>query len=303
MSLVPVIAGNHYNDWIENVSLMIIRPVTNVKSTPSSYDYEIFLEKAYENNHFFQKFSYEKFPRENVSIEDFSRSWIGKLPDFSGPLKQQHSKKFHNVPMIQNNQFSRLLQDNPELLHDDMVLALRIAVIRCLFRKTGFLLVHNINIIENKLEWWKKIQTDGPKFFLEMFVKIPDLKLNFNGRQLFEWRNWLTPTTVGKSPRYDTMFYILILDDKECQHFAINGYWTKLDLFKCNFNNTILPPNDFYELKCLSKFHRLTELKFYLKSEKYQNMSIERWLPFVQIFKNGSITFLPGKFNFKILLI
>lgn len=295
MSLDQVITGNHYNHWIENVSLMIIRPITNSSSTISSlYDYEIFLEKANNNNHFVQKFSYEKFPRENVSIEDFSRSWIEQLSDSSLWFKHRYSKKFRNVPMIENNQFSSLLADHPELFHNDMAFALRIAAIRCLFRKTGILLAHNVNIIDNKLEWWKKIQTNGPKFFREMFTKTPELKLNF--KQLFEWRNWLTPTTVGKSARYDTMFYVLILKDDVYQHFSINGYWTKLDLFNHNFN-TILPPNDFYELKYLSKFYRLTELEFYFKSEKYQNISIERWLPSVQIFKNGSITFLPGNLD------
>ncbi|UXI21860.1 hunchback TypA protein [Sarcoptes scabiei] len=117
---------------------------------------------------------------------------------------------------------------------------------------------------------------------------------SFLNPNVYEWSNWLTPTTVGKYPKFNTLYYLIILDTEDLMNdesgLRSKGIWTSFDQIS---NPT--PPNDFYELTKLSRFLTIANLREYIENE-YRQTAIEKVLPSIEHFNDGSIAFLPGDF-------
>lgn len=124
---------------------------------------------------------------------------------------------------------------------------------------------------------------------------------SFLNPNVYEWSNWLTPTTVGKYPKFNTLYYLIILDTEDLMNdesgLRSKGIWTSFDQI-----SDPIPPNDFYELTKLSRFLTIANLREYIENE-YRQTAIEKVLPSIEHFNDGSIAFLPGKKSNRLLLI
>ncbi|GBM48258.1 Nucleoside diphosphate-linked moiety X motif 19 [Araneus ventricosus] len=180
--------------------------------------------------------------------------------------------------------------------------ALRIAAIRETFEETGVLLMtkgegsastlswyQNVDLVS----WQEKIRRDPisfADFCLEAGV-CPDIG------SLYEWSDWLTPTSVGHR-RYDTMFYVcclekqpeVVLDHSE----VVTLKWcTPEEMLEEHSTNALfLAPPQVYELSRLIHFSSFQTLRTFARDRA--NKGVERWLPVIITCQDGVISLLPG---------
>ena len=178
----------------------------------------------------------------------------------------------------------------------------------------------------NLQKWQRQIEKD-PSQFIKLFQMEPNLRPSIEC--LFEWWNWLTPTSVGRSPRYDTLFYFCTIDSWDdllkvdmtiiasnqlspsistgggstnMAESIINKNkrieWVGLDaLFHCYEQRLFLiSPCQLYELIRLASHPTIQSVKQFAIKREHQG--IEQWIPSISIYKNGTISFLPGIYNF-----
>ncbi|XP_022257076.1 nucleoside diphosphate-linked moiety X motif 19-like isoform X4 [Limulus polyphemus] len=208
-----------------------MRAMRSPSKQKDGYDYRMLMVKRSSLSSFMSNAFV--FPGGLVEEADFSSAWWTLFANFGvskdSLLQEICGIKGPRPPMIQKPlMLSGLSVPPKQCLPTD--LAYRIAAIRETFEETGVLIARHD--VENKetaaslfksddidlAEWRAKLQK-SPHSFLELCW---ELKVCPDVWSLFEWSNWLTPTSVGHK-RYDTMFYIccinthpdVILDDNE----------------------------------------------------------------------------------------
>ncbi|GFY44166.1 nucleoside diphosphate-linked moiety X motif 19 [Trichonephila inaurata madagascariensis] len=166
------------------------------------------------------------YPGGLVEIADYSPRWYdvfrargiskGSLKEFGNRVKgprpliitESVTLQCAGVPLNQNTD----REDAP--LPPDV--ALRIAAIRETFEETGVLLMTRGENAPSSLSWyegvdlvaWQERIRQDPIAFADFCLEAkvcPDIW------SLYEWWDWLTPTSVGHR-RYDTMFYVCCLE-------------------------------------------------------------------------------------------
>ena len=286
-------------DWQKNIALIIVNPImiindddplitddNNDDDDDNHSDYQIYLQHFDRHEKISPNISFDKLPRMNLSKDDFHRDWLKSI-DWPNRNSDMETLKFQNVPII-HDKFMTSHNDDDD--HQDVLLALRICALRCLFTELGIIpnncdFVHfDESIIDKCRNDWQNFR----KFYLANFLRI-----NFDKLELYEWWNWLTPTSVGHSPRFDTIYYLVILPQTFPKISTNNGHWISPN----QLSSLLLPPSDNYELKCLSQFNQIDKLKQFLKQE-YSQISIQRWIPYIEFYQDGCISYLPGKLFF-----
>lgn len=190
-------------------------------------------------------------------------------------------------------------------------IALRIAAIRETFEETGILLLtkppkegnkissdllfsmkgENSNI--NLVEWRDRIHED-PLNFIDLCLES---KTCPNLWSLYEWWDWLTPTSVGHR-RYDTMFYLCCLEKQPevvlDQSEVITLKWCTPEgmLEEHSSNAVFLAPPQVYELSRMHHLSSYTSLQSFAQKRCIQG--VEQWLPVIATAKDGALSLLPG---------
>lgn len=189
-------------------------------------------------------------------------------------------------------------------------IALRIAAIRETFEETGILLLtkppkHGTKISSdllfsmkdnsslNLIEWRDRIHED-PLNFIELCLETGTCP---NLWSLYEWWDWLTPTSVGHR-RYDTMFYLCCLDKQPevvlDQSEVITLKWCAPDdMLEEHFNNSVfLAPPQVYELSRMHHLRSYVQLQQF--AQKRSTEGVQQWLPVIATAQDGALSLLPG---------
>lgn len=200
----------------------------NVETYPSSrqnnqYDYRLMMVKRSGLSSFLA--SAYVFPGGRVEMADFSPRWWELFAKFN--LTRQDLAVFSQIkgprpPIVLE---SKIIQESSHINRPEDSLpadiGLRISALRETFEETGVLLLtrpgdaadsyqplsdrDNVNV--DLSAWRDKVRKDAASF-LDLCIET---NLCPNLWSLYEWWNWLTPTSVGHK-RCDTMFYVSFLE-------------------------------------------------------------------------------------------
>lgn len=197
---------------------------TNINSKHNQYDYRLMMVKRSGLSSFLA--SAYVFPGGRVEIADFSPRWWALFAKFN--LTRQdlavfsQSIKGPRPPIVLE---SKIIQESAQFTKPEDSLpadiGLRISALRETFEETGVLLLtrpgddadsyqplsdrDNVNV--DLSTWRDKVRKDA-SCFLDLCLET---NLCPNLWSLYEWWNWLTPTSVGHK-RCDTMFYVSFLE-------------------------------------------------------------------------------------------
>lgn len=204
-------------------------PTTSQQNEPiitssKQYDYRLMMVKRSGLSSFLA--SAYVFPGGRVESADFSPRWWELFAKFNltrGDLAVfSQSINGPRPPIVKD---SKIIQESAhETKPEDSLpadIGLRISALRETFEETGVLLLtrpgddacsyqplsdrDNVNV--DLSEWRDKVRKDAYSF-LELCLET---NLCPNLWSLYEWWNWLTPTSVGHK-RCDTMFYVSFLE-------------------------------------------------------------------------------------------
>lgn len=190
----------------------------------NQYDYRLMMVKRSGLSSFLA--SAYVFPGGRVEMADFSPRWWELFAKFN--LNKQDLAVFSQSitgprpPIILE---SKIVQESSQIDRAEDLLpadiGLRISALRETFEETGVLLLtrpgddadsyqplsdrDNINV--DLSAWRDKVRKDAASF-LDLCMET---NLCPNLWSLYEWWNWLTPTSVGHK-RCDTMFYVSFLE-------------------------------------------------------------------------------------------
>lgn len=197
-------------------------PEHNINSNQSQYDYRLLMVKRSGLSSFLA--SAYVFPGGRVETADFSPRWWGLFAKFN--LTKQDLSEFSQIngprpPIIRE---TKIVQESSDAKSDDYLpadIGLRISALRETFEETGVLLLtrpgdeadsyqplsdrDNVNV--DLSAWRDRVRKDAASF-LDLCLET---NLCPNLWSLYEWWNWLTPTSVGHK-RCDTMFYVSFLE-------------------------------------------------------------------------------------------
>uniref|UniRef100_A0A6G1SKA5 Nucleoside diphosphate-linked moiety X motif 19, mitochondrial n=1 Tax=Aceria tosichella TaxID=561515 RepID=A0A6G1SKA5_9ACAR len=279
-------------------------------SKPGQYDYRLMMVKRSGLSSFLA--SAYVFPGGRVEMADFSPRWWDLFAKFN--LTRQDLALFSQSitgsrpPIILE---SKIAQEAAQSSSPEDVLpadiGLRISALRETFEETGVLLLtrpgddadsyqplsdrDNVNV--DLSAWRERVRKDAASFLDLCF----ETNLCPNLWSLYEWWNWLTPTSVGHK-RCDTMFYVsflevepkVVLDNEEvttlkwCTPSSILDEHSTADVF--------LAPPQVYELSRLCNFNEFDALRQF--SAERQKFGCERWLPVMSTYQDGAVALLPG---------
>ncbi|XP_054157475.1 acyl-coenzyme A diphosphatase NUDT19-like [Oppia nitens] len=293
------------NYWKESVNIILVSPTLTSIDGSVKCDYDVLTIGGTASAGSLQSASYV-LPGGQLDASDFSYNWwqlFDRLGVSSTSLDSFSASVSQRPPIITENllvdELKRCSSNSEEVLVDTDI-ALRICAIRHVFQQTGLLLVNYLRILlvhrkshkyvdKNQTIEYRKRVTQSPQLFPEMcetFDLLPDLW------SLNEWWNWLTPSSVGRSPRFDTMYYLCALDS---QQPSMSGQlWSSPVTLLNNRHNGhyILSPIHVYELSRLLNFETIVGLKEFAR--KRQIEGVQRWQPILTMYTDGAIATLPG---------
>lgn len=218
---------------------------TNLSSKHNSqYDYRLMMVKRSGLSSFLA--SAYVFPGGRVEMADFSPRWWEVFAKFN--LTRQDLAVFSqsiNGPRPPIVVDSKIIQESSHLNGPEDSLpadiGLRISALRETFEETGVLLLtrpgddadsyqplsdrDNVNV--DLSAWRERVRKDASSF-LDLCMEA---NLCPNLWSLYEWWNWLTPTSVGHK-RCDTMFYVsflevepkVVLDNEEVTTLKVSSH-------------------------------------------------------------------------------
>lgn len=196
----------------------------SISTKQSQYDYRLMMVKRSGLSSFLA--SAYVFPGGRVEMADFSPRWWELFAKFN--LTRQDLAVFSqsiNGPRPPIILETKIIQEASQLNRPEDSLpadiGLRISALRETFEETGVLLLtrpgddadsyqplsdrDNVNV--DLSAWRDKVRKDASSF-LDLCLET---NLCPNLWSLYEWWNWLTPTSVGHK-RCDTMFYVSFLE-------------------------------------------------------------------------------------------
>ena len=241
--------------WREAATLLLVaKSKVPVVAKFQSSNFQVLMLKRSGKSKFMPKL--HVFPGGVASDADFSADWLdlyGTLGDDSVKSLKLFLQRGGPGPYM----FSR--ERPAEFSKIQSELAFRICAIRETFEESGILLVRDVNRLRNEpitessqplsgkssilsdsilKPWREKVDADASQFLL----MCKDLDVVPDVWSLYEWSNWLTPNLPGGGRRYDTAFYITVLDyipdavhcDKETTEAEVNILKRNFDIkFKC----------------------------------------------------------------------
>uniref|UniRef100_V9KWE0 Acyl-coenzyme A diphosphatase NUDT19 n=1 Tax=Callorhinchus milii TaxID=7868 RepID=V9KWE0_CALMI len=268
----------------------------------AAFDYAVLLLQRSGNSKFMP--NAHVFPGGQIDPSDFSSDWIevfwpfGQPPDFNLGTVQQTTGR---SPIYATDR-KKLGSPVPGEI------GFRICAIRETFEESGVLLVRSnyehpggqgipqLPEYEWKeLEVWRARVQKNPVNFLAMCRElscIPDIWA------LKEWNNWLTPTGLGQSRRYDTAFFICCVQEipfttQDKKETVLYNWLTPHEaLERFTPDGIWLPPPQYYELSRLCHFPSLQGLHEFSRERELEGC--ECWLPVRLAASDGFIQLLPG---------
>lgn len=216
----PTDQSNEATSGQQQQQQQIIEPISSNKQ----YDYRLMMVKRSGLSSFLA--SAYVFPGGRVEMADFSPRWWELFAKFN--LTKQDLAVFSqsiNGPRPAIILETKIIQEASQLNRPEDSLpadiGLRISALRETFEETGVLLLtrpgddadsyqplsdrDNVNV--DLSVWRDKVRKDASAF-LDLCLET---NLCPNLWSLYEWWNWLTPTSVGHK-RCDTMFYVSFLE-------------------------------------------------------------------------------------------
>lgn len=197
---------------------------TSSSKQTSQYDYRLMMVKRSGLSSFLA--SAYVFPGGRVELADFSPRWWDLFAKFN--LTRQDLAVFSQSitgprpPIVLESKIAQEASQTSRL--EDVLpadIGLRISALRETFEETGVLLLtrpgddadsyqplsdrDNVNV--DLSSWRDRVRKDAASFLDLCF----ETNLCPNLWSLYEWWNWLTPTSVGHK-RCDTMFYVSFLE-------------------------------------------------------------------------------------------
>lgn len=179
--------------------------------------------------------------------------------------------------------------------------AFRINAIRETFEETGLLLATQSSqpiAIDN--EWRNRVH-DNPSEFLQLCLQ---LNLCPNIWALHEWSDWLTPLHLKTKSRFDTIFYIAVIEsenDTETLPTSDGDAEVSETEFKAPMEALLqhvekeiwLAPPQFYELSRLATFSSISKLQKFAQ-HRSSSYGIETWFPVMASCNDGIVALYPG---------
>lgn len=283
---------------------------TTTSSHNNQYDYRLMMVKRSGLSSFLA--SAYVFPGGRVEMADFSPKWWELFAKFN--LTKQDLAVFSqsiNGPRPPIVLESKIIEESSHINRPEDSLpadiGLRISALRETFEETGVLLLtrpgddadsyqplsDRDNVSVDLSAWRDRVRKDANSF-LDLCMET---NLCPNLWSLYEWWNWLTPTSVGHK-RCDTMFYVsfleiepkVVLDNEEvttlkwCTPTGMLDEHSTADVF--------LAPPQVYELSRLCNFTEFDTLRQF--AAERQALGIERWLPVISTYQDGAVALLPG---------
>ncbi|KAI2795721.1 Nucleoside diphosphate-linked moiety X motif 19, mitochondrial [Blomia tropicalis] len=288
------------SNWLESVNILLVRPTTK----SSDYDYELCNIESFSAEFIQNRIKRRFLPTINLMESDFAPEWWTILNETVDNFKEEQNKSNFILSNVDNQTRQKAIKQFGQKVLDSS-LALRIAAIRCLFQELGILLVVTKEkhikpcTLKQISKVHKEMYSDQSNF-----IKIFEIEsiLRPKIESLFEWSNWLTPSTIGRSPRYDTLFYLCVIDELEDKLIEIEivqkgdrqVYWNTLEKLLDGFHQQMfcISPSHLYELTRLTSHPWFKTLKLFAKQR--QSCGVERWQPSISLYSNGTISFLPG---------
>ncbi|XP_015791533.1 nucleoside diphosphate-linked moiety X motif 19-like [Tetranychus urticae] len=297
------------DSWKEAASLIIVVENTSSPSSlssPLSQSFNLLMTKRSDKASFLG--SAFVFPGGHLETSDFSPEWwkVFNQAGFSESHVNSVVKRINGprTPIITEcqtklaaqQQFSSSSSSKDNVLPSDI--GLRICAIRETFEETGVLLAHNssnsIQLDAISVENWRSKVRENANDFIQFCL---EMKIAPNIWDLYEWSNWLTPNALGHR-RFDTMFYIYCTSNKpetdsDQKEVATIEWYTPNELLDLQKQQkAFLAPPQVYELSRLSNFKEFHELKDFVF--KRESDGVERWIPLIKGYADGSVFFLPG---------
>ncbi|WAR13339.1 NUD19-like protein [Mya arenaria] len=211
--------------WREAATLLLVaKSRTPVVSKFQTCNLQILMLKRSGKSKFMPKL--HVFPGGVADAADFSPEWLdqfGKLGNDSVNSMKSFLSRGGPGPYMFSRERSKEFSEVPSEL------AFRICALRVTFKESGILLVRDINGLRNEpikvgdqpvsgkssilsdsilKPWRERVDEDASQFITlcKTLDIVPDVW------SLFEWSNWLTPKLSVKVRRYDTAFFLCVVD-------------------------------------------------------------------------------------------
>ena len=305
-------------------SVLVLRQHPRI--TSKFFDYEILLMKRHAKQKFMPN-SYvfpggsidqadlDREKWQKVFRESYSEKRLRKLgqdlvypvvPEMYGTLSEQEQKGISPKNQIFSNSKNSSPLDKSLMTNQILY---RVAAIRELLEETGvFVSTEGLKQVDPSDR--TIIHNDASKFseYCLEFDLRPDIS------RLKEWSIWLTPTGLDSRRRFDTMFYILLLNEEESvdnnqlfndqSHDNIeltNTTWAAPHTFLHNYKKFLMHPPQTFELARLCNFKHYSDLISYSETRD-RLFGTERWMPVVfpvedqKTKEKANMTILPGDF-------
>lgn len=226
-----------------------------------------------------------------VDKTDFSPAWLKVFQGCNDTLPSWRPSV--SIPMIYETKYDYERVPRP--------VAFRINAIRETFEETGLLLVTQSAqplVIDN--EWRNRVH-DNPAEFLQLCLQ---LNLCPNIWALHEWSDWLTPLHLKTKSRFDTIFYIAVMESDqgtETTPTSDGGAEVSTTEFKaplealhqhCEKEIWLAPPQ-FLELSRLATFTSIAQLQKFAQHRALHH-GIETWFPVMATCNDGFVALYPG---------
>uniref|UniRef100_A0A914WL45 Nudix hydrolase domain-containing protein n=1 Tax=Plectus sambesii TaxID=2011161 RepID=A0A914WL45_9BILA len=211
-----------------------------------------------------------------------------------------------------------------EYRHNDAVMpaewALRVCAARELYEECGIVPVVDVKTGEAKvlsvaeldgghgeLALFQNAQTvarDNATAFVDLFRRSERYALNFTA--LVEWSNWLTPRLGVYNRRFDTIFFLLTVNDcpkhKLCDEELQGAQWTSpVNILREGYYGSApVPPPQVYELSRLARFETCGELEEFAAA-RAARAGMVRYCP-QMIFTSDAVrvTLFPGDDHYEL---
>ena len=139
-------------------------------------------------------------------------------------------------------------------------------------------------------EWRERVGRSPDQFhaLCQRYDLKPDLW------SLKEWWNWLTPVTIGRTNRFDTIYYLCVLQNRHSLTTGATHHWSApVALLTDRYTNgyTLSPPQ-VYELCRLLNYTSVKDLEVFAAQREREGC--HRWLPSLAMYTDGAISTLPG---------
>ncbi|XP_052817092.1 acyl-coenzyme A diphosphatase NUDT19-like [Mya arenaria] len=299
--------------WREAATLLLVaKSRTPVVSKFQTCNFQMLMLKRSGKSKFMPKL--HVFPGGVADAADFSPEWLhqfGKLGDDSVDSMKSFLSRGGPGPYMfsreRPNEFSEVPSE----------LAFRICAIRETFEESGILLVRDINRLRNEpikegdqpvsgkssilsdsilKPWREKVDEDASQFIImcKTLDIVPDVW------SLFEWSNWLTPLLPGKGRRYDTAFFLCVVDyipeAIHCNKETTELEWSSASQFLLKHqdqsNSLKLAPPQIVELGRILHFTDVEKLKAF--SWDRSAVRVQQYFPVICRCDDAVLFLYPG---------